>query len=190
MASVAVPEKGSEMARAPGGAGSGPTLEFVQKAFIVKDGCLLMVQRAATDPNHPGRWEIPGGRMHPGEDIDTHICREVAEETGIVVKPGQLLDLWQWDMAPPSGSGERVHVVAVARICTPLTDELDFSNRQPDDHLGQAVWVPLGKIDSYELIPDLAPVMKASSGSWSPPPIDPTSGSARIVRRQPAPFQH
>jgi 8-oxo-dGTP pyrophosphatase MutT (NUDIX family) len=149
------------MASAQGDDGSQSTLEFVQKAFIVKDGCLLLVQRAATDPNHPGQWEIPGGRMHPGEDIDTHICREVAEETGIAVKPGQPLDLWQWDMVAPSGSGERVHVVAVARICTPLTDEFDFSNRQPDDHLGQAVWVPLDKIDCYELIPDLAPAMKS-----------------------------
>ncbi|HSV66245.1 MAG TPA: NUDIX hydrolase [Mycobacteriales bacterium] len=135
-------------------------LEFVQKAFIVKDGCLLLVRKALTDPNHPGRWEVPGGRMLLGEDLDTHIQREVFEETGISIKPDQPFELWQWEMGSGSpGSCGRAHVVAVARRCTPLSDTLDSSHRRYDDHLDEAAWVPLEEINGYDILPDLKPVM-------------------------------
>jgi 8-oxo-dGTP diphosphatase len=53
------------------------------------DGRLLLVQRA----NEPGRghWSIPGGRVEPGEDDDTALRREMAEETGLTVRPGSLV---------------------------------------------------------------------------------------------------
>jgi 8-oxo-dGTP diphosphatase len=52
-------------------------------------GRLLLVQRA----NEPGRglWSLPGGRVEPGEDDATALVREMAEETGLVVRPGPLV---------------------------------------------------------------------------------------------------
>ncbi|UKS27293.1 NUDIX hydrolase [Paenibacillus sp. HWE-109] len=32
-------------------------------------------------------WEMPGGNVELGEPLDKAICREVQEETGIVIKP-------------------------------------------------------------------------------------------------------
>jgi ADP-ribose pyrophosphatase YjhB (NUDIX family) len=51
-------------------------------------GRLLLVLRA----NDPGRglWSVPGGRVEPGEDDATAVVREVAEETGLRVHPGDL----------------------------------------------------------------------------------------------------
>ena len=53
------------------------------------DGRLLLVRRA----NEPGRglWSIPGGRVEPGEDDIAALVREVQEETGLTVQPGQLI---------------------------------------------------------------------------------------------------
>ncbi|MEQ3551525.1 NUDIX domain-containing protein [Pseudonocardia nematodicida] len=53
------------------------------------DGRLLLVRRA----NEPGRglWSVPGGRVEPGEDDHTAVVRELAEETGLVVRPGPLV---------------------------------------------------------------------------------------------------
>jgi 8-oxo-dGTP diphosphatase len=52
-------------------------------------GRLLLVQRA----NEPGRglWSLPGGRVEPGEDDAAALVREMAEETGLVVQPGDLI---------------------------------------------------------------------------------------------------
>jgi ADP-ribose pyrophosphatase YjhB (NUDIX family) len=51
-------------------------------------GRLLLVRRA----NDPGRglWSVPGGRVEPGEDDAAAVAREVAEETGLRVRPGDL----------------------------------------------------------------------------------------------------
>ncbi|MBC3190213.1 NUDIX domain-containing protein [Pseudonocardia sp. C8] len=53
------------------------------------DGRLLLVRRA----NDPGRglWSVPGGRVEPGEDDHAAVVRELAEETGLTVRPGRLV---------------------------------------------------------------------------------------------------
>jgi ADP-ribose pyrophosphatase YjhB (NUDIX family) len=52
-------------------------------------GRLLLVRRA----NDPGRglWSVPGGRVEPGEDDAAALVREVAEETGLAVRAGDLV---------------------------------------------------------------------------------------------------
>jgi 8-oxo-dGTP diphosphatase len=53
------------------------------------DGRLLLIRRA----NEPGRglWSIPGGRVEPGETDAQAVVREMAEETGLTVAPGDLV---------------------------------------------------------------------------------------------------
>lgn len=49
---------------------------------VVRDatGRVLLVRRVDT-----GDWELPGGRVDPGESAVTALAREVAEESGLVV---------------------------------------------------------------------------------------------------------
>jgi 8-oxo-dGTP diphosphatase len=58
---------------------------------LVRDaqGRLLMVQRGHEPA--AGTWSIPGGRVEPGESDAEAVAREVLEETGLVVKPGDLV---------------------------------------------------------------------------------------------------
>ena len=58
---------------------------------VVRDeaGRLLLVQRAH-DPA-AGRWSLPGGRIEPGESAARAAAREVAEETGLQIEVGRLL---------------------------------------------------------------------------------------------------
>lgn len=56
------------------------------KAFIVNKGKLFVVKRAKDDIQSPNIWEIPGGRLKPGEDPILGMMREVREETGMYVK--------------------------------------------------------------------------------------------------------
>jgi ADP-ribose pyrophosphatase YjhB (NUDIX family) len=47
---------------------------------------ILLVQRA-----DDGLWAVPGGYMEPGESLTEACCREVLEETGLVVRVKGLI---------------------------------------------------------------------------------------------------
>jgi 8-oxo-dGTP pyrophosphatase MutT (NUDIX family) len=49
-----------------------------------RDGRVLMVEPAFL----PGRWDLPGGGVEPGERLPEGVVREVWEETGHVFEPG------------------------------------------------------------------------------------------------------
>jgi 8-oxo-dGTP diphosphatase len=53
---------------------------------LVRDGCVLVAQRTRP-PDLAGRWELPGGRVEPGEDEVAAAVRECREELGTEVVP-------------------------------------------------------------------------------------------------------
>ncbi|MEH1014281.1 NUDIX domain-containing protein [Micromonospora sp. CPCC 206060] len=133
--------------------------QFAQKAFIVRDGRVLVVQKTSQDPHNPGCWEVPGGRMVFGEDVDAHLRREVREETGLEVLPGQPFYIWQWVMY--TSLGDQVQVVAVARECEATGEQISTAGQEEDDHLGEARWIPIEDLLSLNLIPSLRPAAAA-----------------------------
>jgi len=144
-------------------------LQFAQKAFIEHEGALLLVRKSADDPERPGLWEVPGGRMEFGEELDAHLKREVAEEVGIDVDPGQAFAIWEWKMnGRRATEGQQVQVVAVARVCTPRSTELSAVGRLADDYLDDAEWVPVDEVLQRQLIPSLIPVVEAFLQQRSP----------------------
>ncbi|MGI8816167.1 MAG: NUDIX hydrolase [Pseudonocardia sp.] len=54
-------------------------------AVIHDQGDRLLLVRRGRDPGW-GLWSIPGGRVQPGESDREAITREVAEETGLLVR--------------------------------------------------------------------------------------------------------
>ncbi len=55
----------------------------VQKAFLHNaQGKYLFLKRSAYGAR-PSEWDLPGGRMDPGETLDEALSREIEEETGI-----------------------------------------------------------------------------------------------------------
>jgi 8-oxo-dGTP diphosphatase len=72
-----------------GGEGAGPAVPCVGGLAYDERGRLLLVQRR----NEPGRglWSLPGGRVESGEDERAALVREMAEETGLRVRPGPLV---------------------------------------------------------------------------------------------------
>jgi len=136
---------------------------FAQKAFIVSNGNVLLVQKSEDDPHNPGKWEVPGGRMNFGEGVDDHLKREVLEEVGLEIRPGRPFHIWQWQLERPLKEGGKLEmqIVAVARLCVPLSLELSESHRVEDDYLGAIRWVKLTDLHSYELIDNMRPVIDA-----------------------------
>ena len=56
-------------------------------AAIIRDGRLLAAQRAEP-PRLAGGWELPGGKVDPGESDADALVRECHEELGVRVRLG------------------------------------------------------------------------------------------------------
>jgi 8-oxo-dGTP diphosphatase len=74
-------------------------------AAIVRDGRLLAARRT-TPAEVAGRWELPGGKVEPGETGDAALVREIGEELGCSVRVEGWLD-----GSSPIG---RTHALSVA----------------------------------------------------------------------------
>jgi len=59
------------------------------KGFIINNGKVLLVKRTEDDVHAPAVWEIPGGRINPGENPINGLLRETKEETGLDIKVGR-----------------------------------------------------------------------------------------------------
>ncbi|HOB54269.1 MAG TPA: NUDIX domain-containing protein [Acidobacteriota bacterium] len=68
----------------------------VVAAVIVRDGRVLLACRRAGD-HQGGRWEFPGGKLHPGETPAASLARELAEELDIAVAVEEPLAFVYWE---------------------------------------------------------------------------------------------
>ncbi|GAA4224638.1 NUDIX domain-containing protein [Actinomadura meridiana] len=63
-------------------------------AAIISDGLLLTAQRAEP-PHMAGGWELPGGKVDPGESDEDALVRECHEELDVKVRLGRRIgDDW------------------------------------------------------------------------------------------------
>lgn len=67
------------------------------------DGAVLLLQRAAADEWGAGLWEFPGGGPEPGESTREAAAREGGEESGLLLRPEQLLFLGLWERPVQAG---------------------------------------------------------------------------------------
>lgn len=78
------------------------------KAVLAIGGKIPLLKNARQE------WELPGGRLEPGEQPETALLREIAEELAIEAADPEILDCWLYTIA---GKGE---VLIVTYGCTAL----------------------------------------------------------------------
>jgi len=62
-------------------------------------GVVWQAQRVVLLKNERDEWELPGGKLELGETPEACVAREIAEEIGLHVKIGPLLDSWVYHIA-------------------------------------------------------------------------------------------
>jgi len=133
-----------------------PNLIVVAGALI-QHGELLIAQRARP-PELAGLWELPGGKVAPGETDDAALARDLREELGIDVTVGARLGA---DVALSQTTTLRAYLVT-------QTDGV----LQPNDHralrwvgaddLDDLPWVPADR----GWLPELAQALRAGPAVW------------------------
>ncbi len=61
---------------------------------------LFEADRVVLLENERREWELPGGRLEPGEDPPACLMREVAEELGVDVTVDKIIDSWVYEVLP------------------------------------------------------------------------------------------
>ena len=65
---------------------------LVAAGIIIERGRVLLTQRKP-GTHLAGLWELPGGKVQPGEDPREALRRELKEELGIDVAVGEVVDV-------------------------------------------------------------------------------------------------
>jgi 8-oxo-dGTP pyrophosphatase MutT (NUDIX family) len=63
-------------------------------------GVLVEAGRVVLLENERDEWELPGGRLEPGEAPETCLAREFAEELGAVAEAARIIDCWLYEVLP------------------------------------------------------------------------------------------
>ena len=116
------------------------------KAFIVHQNKVLILREAGAyeDGYNAGTYEIPGGRVEPGERFDSGLLREVEEEVGITsITVGKPFFIGEYH---PVVRDEQWQVVAIYFECSTDTDKVVLSK----DH-DSYEWIDPRNYEDYPL---------------------------------------
>lgn len=121
------------------------------RGFIFYKGKLLIIRESLkyVDGVNVSKWDLPGGRIKPGERFDESLLREVFEETGLKVKIGKVFDVEEWR---PKVRDEQWQIVGICFECKALSFKVKLS----EDH-DDYKWIKPEDYTKYELILTIVP---------------------------------
>jgi 8-oxo-dGTP diphosphatase len=121
---------------------------------VIEDGRTLLIRRG----NEPlkGQWSIPGGTLELGETLVEGVARELLEETGLEVRVGPLIEVFERISSadPPRETSEnrpgpsrpRYHFVIADYLCDRIGGE-----PQAGGDVTDVAWARESELASYKL---------------------------------------
>jgi len=128
---------------------------------VIHEGRVLLIRRGK-EPLR-GRWVIPGGTVELGETLEEALVREMREETGLEVKPRDVLLVF--DRIERTEGAVRYHYVIVDYLCEYVSGRV----RAGSDAEAAALATP-AELPGYDLPPKALEIVRegfrrARSGS-------------------------
>ena len=105
-------------------------------------GEFLLLRRSENSHTNPGKWDLPGGKMNPDESLKEGVVREVWEETGISIIPGDIAGEVNFELPEKK-------VIAIVFDGGYIVADVKLSY----EHM-EYTWIPLDKIIEMEGLPD------------------------------------
>lgn len=123
-------------------------------ALILRQDSILLVERGR-DPLK-GYWSLPGGVLEAGERLEEAVVREVREETGLVVKPLAVVEIFERIMRDREGRAE-YHYVLIDYLCKVLK-----GTAAPSDDARRVAWVRRADLHGLKLTEGTLAVIEAA----------------------------
>ena len=111
----------------------------VVAAVIERDGNILIGQRKPRG-RHGLKWEFPGGKVEPGEDLRAALARELREELGIEAQIGEEIE--RYDFSYRAGQLTRLVFFRVA----------EFSGEPENLDFEQIAWAHPKQLPGYDFL--------------------------------------
>ena len=119
---------------------------------VILNGRVLLVRRGG--PPLEGQWSIPGGMLEVGETLREGVRRELLEETGIEVRVGQLLEVFE--RINPDGDGKtRYHFVVLDYLCEAVRGQA-----RPGSDVVDVTWAAPHELEKYSVSETAARVIR------------------------------
>lgn len=152
-----------------------PEGTIIVAAAVLRRQDRYLLTRRPEGTHLAGFWELPGGKVEPGESPEDALVRECREECGITVRPIDILDVafHRYTVGP----GRTKSVLLLFYACEDETVS-EVLNLGVSEH----AWVRAEDLDAYELPPpDARLVAKLKTGVWprarvAPSRFDPDRG--------------
>src|SRR5579863_6507431 len=81
---------------------------------VIAEGRALLIRRGG--PPLEGQWSIPGGMLEVGETLLEGVRRELLEETGVEVRVGELIEVFERINLDGDGKA-KYHFVVLDYLC-------------------------------------------------------------------------
>ena len=111
---------------------------------LIFDGARLLIVERGREPLK-GFWSLPGGAVETGERLSDAVAREVLEETGLVVEPVRMFEIFERIMPDAEGRAE-YHYVLMDYICT-----ITGGTLAPGDDVSRVEWVTQQELSRFRL---------------------------------------
>ncbi|MDE0125203.1 MAG: NUDIX hydrolase [Bryobacterales bacterium] len=118
--------------------------------LVFDNGRVLLVRRGVAPAK--GYWSIPGGKLRMGETLTEGVERELFEETGLHVRVGALVEVYE---RLPRRVGTGAHYVVLDYLC-----EVTGGSLRAGDDAEEAQWLPVDGLGGLPLTPGAAEVIQ------------------------------
>jgi 8-oxo-dGTP diphosphatase len=96
---------------------------LTMRGIARKNDEILILKRHPESRTNPNKWELPGGKVDPGEDFDKALIREFNEETNLNIELGQFVGAVQEEFPHKKTIALVMEVVLLGEIEVKISDE-------------------------------------------------------------------